>query len=175
MEHPFRFYGAHPSEWYDGGRFDYEVQFAVAPGAPERAAIAATIQATVPGLEAIALDPYDAWSWADRWAHAVVRTRSARVDWGWFFGDVEALFRAIHAAHRIAVVVCRSVEPTRELPDDPWTAASLAAAPDPGARPRWAEGSKKARDRFAPTAWLDAEVLVDPDFETARVPPELDD
>ncbi len=171
MEQPFRFYGAHPTEWYDGGRFDYELAFVAPAGPVERAAIAAVIRDAVPSLEALELDPYDAWSWADRWAHAIVRARSARVDWDWFFGDVETLFRAIHAAHPIAAVVCRSVEPTPEHPDDPWTAASLAAAPDPGARPRWTEGAKKARDRFAPGAWLDAEIFVDPDFEAARVPP----
>ncbi len=175
MIHPFWFYGAHPAEWYDGGRFDYEIQFEAAAGASERAAMAAAIKAAVPEYHAIVLDPYDAWSWADRWAKATVRARSARVDYGGLFAEVDALFRVMHRVWPIAAVVCRSVEPTPELPDDEWTAASLAAAPDLGPRPRWSDGPRRALDRFAPHAWLDSEVLVDREFEDARVPPEIDE
>ncbi len=170
MVWPFRFYGAQPSEWYGGGRLDYEVQFAQAPQAADRATIAAALEQILDGFRAVRLDGFDRWTWADDWAWVIVRTRSMEIDWDLFFVEVDALFRAIHAARPLVQVACRSVDPSPNVPDDPWTAWSIETQADPGPRPRWRTDVRPdARDRFAPHAPArPAAVVIDPAFEAAR-------
>ncbi|HVK76433.1 MAG TPA: hypothetical protein VM734_24075 [Kofleriaceae bacterium] len=172
MEWPFRFYGAQPAEWYGGGRLDYELQFARAPGPGERAAIAAAIVPVEAGFQAVRLDGHDRWSWAGDWAWLIVRTRAMELDWDTFFAEIATLFRAIHGSWPLTQVVCRSVDPGPAVPDDAWTAWSLARQADIGPRPHWRDdGGRAARDRYAPRgAERPAEVIHDPAFEAARLP-----
>lgn len=164
---PFLFYGAAPSEWYGGGRLDYEVRFVGAPDAARRATIAATVRADLAAKREIRLDTMDRWHWAEHWARLVIRTRTMETDWTIFFDEVGTLFRALHAATPIELVVCRSVDTARGT-DDPWTEWSLSQRPDIGARPGWGS-SRTAHDRFAaqgPALPIDA--TFDADFEAAR-------
>lgn len=169
--YPFLFYGAAPTEWYGGGRLDYEVRFAAPPSPAARAAIATLVRTELATKREIRLDAHDRWPWADAWTRLVVRTRTMEPDWTVFFEEVGAFFRALHAAWPIELVVCRSVDThgaTRDA-DDPWTAWSLAQRPEVGARPSF--GSTRAsHDRFAwqgPALPIDA--AFDAEFEAARV------
>lgn len=170
MAWPFRFYGAKPCEWYGGGRLDYEVQFARAPQPGERAAIAAALEAVLDGYRAVRLDGFDRWTWAGDWAWVIVRTRAMEIDWDTFFVEIDRLFRVVHDAWPISQVICRSVDPLPGLPDDPWTAWSLAAGGSTDPRPRWRdEVGSRLHDRYAPReAVRAAEVVIDPAFEAAR-------
>jgi hypothetical protein len=167
---PFLFYGAAPSEWYGGGRLDYEVRFTETPSATQRTAIAATVRTELAGKHEIRLDAHDRWHWAEAWARLVIRTRTMEPDWTVFFEEVGALFRALHEVCAIELVVCRSVDAvhrTRET-DDPWTAWSLVQRPEIGARPGWGS-ARAAHDRFAsqaPALPIDADF--DAEFEAAR-------
>lgn len=166
--YPFLFYGAAPTEWYGGGRLDYEVRFRVAPTAEARAAIATLVRAEVAPKREIRLDAHDRWHWADAWTRLVVRTRTMETDWTVFFEEVGVFFRALHGGWPVELVVCRSVDTARGT-DDPWTAWSLAQRPEIGARPSF--GSTRAsHDRFAwqgPALPIDASF--DAEFEAARV------
>jgi hypothetical protein len=166
---PFFFYGAAPSEWYGGGRLDYEVRFAATPSPSARGRIAALVRTDLEAKREIRLDAHDRWHWADAWARLVVRTRTMEPDWTVFFEEVGAFFRALHAACAIELVVCRSVDTARGAEDDPWTQWSLTARPEIGPRPHWG-GSRASHDRFAaqgPALPIDASF--DADFEAARV------
>ncbi len=168
MSFPFLFYGAHPAEWYGGGRLDYEVRFVTTPVAADRVAIAAAVRARLAALAEIRLDAYDPWRWAEAWTALVVRTRTSETDWTIFFEEVAELFRTIHGACAIELVVCRSVD-TAPGEDDPWTVWTLATRPDIGARPRWDAKARTSQDRFAargPRLPIDA--TFDPSFEAAR-------
>lgn len=169
MSHPFLFYGAHPTEWYGGGRLDYELRFVTAPSAAQRVALAAVVRDKIRGLAEIRLDAYDRWRWAEAWAALVIRTNTSETDWGLFFDEVVALFGAVHAAWPIELVVCRSVDAAELGKDDGWTAWSLATRPDIGPRPRWATQTRPSHDRFAARGpSLPVEAAVDADFEAAR-------
>lgn len=169
MSFPFLFYGAQPAEWYGGGRLDYELRFAAAPTTADRAAIAAAVRERVPTLRELRLDAHDRWRWAEAWAALVVRTNTLDTDWTAFFDEVAALCRAIHAARRLDLVVCRSVDAAPGGGDDAWTAWSLGARPDIGPRPAWTTPPRVGHDRFAARgALLAAEAIVDADFEAAR-------
>ena len=172
MTWPFRFYGAQPAEWYGGGRLDYELQFVRAPTPHERAAIARAVATADRGFQAVRLDGHDRWTWADRWTWLIVRTRAMEPDWDVFFQEVGALFRAVHAEWPLEQAVCRSVDPSPQIPDDEWTAWSRAQQAEIGARPRWREDLPAiARDRYAPSGpVLPAIVSVDNDFERVRRP-----
>ena len=169
MSHPFLFYGAHPAEWYGGGRLDYEVKFAAAPTGAQRVAIAAAVREQIRGFAEIRLDAYDRWHWAETWAALVVRTNTSETDWSVFFDEVAALFGAIHAACPVELVVCRSVDVSELGKDDAWTAWSLTTRPDIGPRPQWAGGARHGGDRFAARgATLPIEATFDAEFEAAR-------
>ncbi len=168
MSFPFLFYGAAPAEWYGGGRLDYEIRFAEAPGPAERAAIAAAVRLELAGKAEIRLDTHDRWHWADTWAALVVRTRTMDTDWPVFFDEVAALFAAIHAACAVELVVCRSVDTARTT-DDPWTTWTLESRPEIPARPRWTTGGRASHDRFAAQGPpLPVEAAFDAEFEAAR-------
>lgn len=168
MTHPFLFYGAHPAEWYGGGRLDYELKFATPPDTARRVAIAAAVRERVRGAAEIRLDTYDRWHWAGEWAALVIRTNTSETEWGIFFDEVAALFTAIHETHPLELVVCRSVDTSELGKDDPWTAWSLTTRPDIGPRPKWAAGAK-GHDRFASRGpSLPVASTVDADFEAAR-------
>lgn len=170
MTHPFLFYGAHPAEWYGGGRLDYELEFATAPTAEQRVAIAAAVRDKVRGSAEIRLDAHDRWHWAERWAALVIRTNTSETDWAVFFDEVAALFAAIHAVHPLELVVCRSVDSVEVGKDDPWTAWSLAQRPDIGPRPRWNAATRASHDRFAARdPALPVAATHDAAFEAARV------
>jgi hypothetical protein len=168
---PFFFYGAAPAEWYGGGRLDYEVRFVATLTAAERAAIAALVRAELATKHEIRLDAHDRWHWAEAWTRLVVRTRTMEPDWTVFFEEVGAFFRALHAVCAIEIVVCRSVDTVhgaRGDDDDPWTAWSLAARPDIGARPNWG-GARASHDRFAARGpALPVDPSFDAEFEAAR-------
>jgi hypothetical protein len=169
VTHPFLFYGAHPAEWYGGGRLDYELELVTAPDAQQRIAIAAAVRDRIRGAAEIRLDTHDRWHWADRWAALVIRTNTSETDWAVFFDEVAGLFAAIHAVHPLELVVCRSVDSTEMGKEDPWTAWSLAQRPDIGPRPRWAGVSRTSHDRFAARgAELPVSSTHDAAFEAAR-------
>ena len=164
---PFLFYGAAPSEWYGGGRLDYEVRFAATPTAAQRAAVAAAVRTELASMREIRLDAHDRWPWADAWTRLVIRTRTMEPDWTIFFDEVGAFFRALHGVCAIDLVVCRSVDTVRGT-DDPWTEWSLAARGEIGARPNWG-GARASHDRFAAQGpALPVDPAFDAEFEAAR-------
>ncbi|HUQ04074.1 MAG TPA: hypothetical protein VM261_16360 [Kofleriaceae bacterium] len=167
-EYPFFFYGAAPTEWYGGGRLDYEVRFAATPTTAERGRLAELVRTELAAKQEIRLDAHDRWHWADAWTRLVIRTRTMEPDWNSFFDEVGVFFRALHAVCAVELVVCRSVDTVKGT-DDPWTAWSLAQRPEIGARPSWG-GTRASHDRFAwqgPALPIDASF--DADFEAARV------
>lgn len=170
--HPFRFYGAEPSEW-EGDVCSYEVRFRAAPSEPERVAIARAFES------ALSRTDVDARSypirWVEDWALFTVenRSRDLHLDHGLFFEDVRGAFLAVHGAAPIEEIVLIELidrAPEGAATGGAWHRWSVEVQPIPGDAPRWYGGREGLLETLfaAKQARFAASPVVDTAVEAAR-------
>jgi hypothetical protein len=138
-EFPFLFFGARAGDWYEGANMGhaYELVFAAAPSAQDKAAVA---EAFEKALEGGVVEPSDArhpWLWSGPFALLRVGETFARDSTPMrekFFATMESALKAIHAVCPLRQATYNNMSELGKR--DRWTAWSLRRQPGgPGPRP----------------------------------------
>jgi tetratricopeptide (TPR) repeat protein len=161
---PFLFYGASPDDWFDEPVHAWQLRFARAPSAPERARVAAAWESASAALaRGLSADFSAAWWWADAWALCPVRVGDrSRETMRALFEAMQGVLRAVHAAAPLAEAVhAQAIDLSS---GSAWEAWTLAQAPTPSEPPTWPDAvtthAKRSRRK--------AKGAVDEAFEAAR-------